>query len=179
MTKAELRHKIRKLKADYSEEFPKWSEAICRKVINHPLWQENNTVLLYHALADEPQLATLLQHALNEGKLVLLPVVEDDHLILRRYEGVSSLREGAFHIMEPIGETFPRERYYEIGLVIVPGMAFDRDGHRLGRGKGYYDKLLPMLPNAKKWGICFPFQLFDSIPFESHDVLMDCVLCVV
>lgn len=55
-------------------------------------------------------------------------------------------------------------------------MAFDMAGHRLGRGKGFYDRLLPRLRNACKVGVCFPFQFFDGIPSESHDVMMDCVV---
>lgn len=112
------------------------------------------------------------------GKQVLLPVVDGSDLVLKCYERPASLREGAFHIMEPIGEPFPVSRYAEIDLAVIPGMAFDRAGHRLGRGKGYYDRLLPRLPKAYKLGVCFPFQLLDSIPCEEHDVVMDDVVAL-
>ena len=63
----------------------------------------------------------------------------------------------------------------DIDLAVIPGMAFDRDGHRLGRGKGFYDKLLPGI-KCRKIGLCFSFQLADSVPIEPHDIVMDMVL---
>ena len=68
------------------------------------------------------------------------------------------------------------DNYDEIQLAIIPGMAFDRAWHRLGRGKGYYDRLLPKLKKAHLLGICFPFQLLDEVPTEPHDVKMQEVL---
>lgn len=135
-----------------------------------PCWQSARTVLLYHALPDEPDLGLLLGKALSLNKQVLLPVVVGDDLVLKYYKGKECLAEGAFHILEPVGETFPRERYGEIDLALIPGMAFDRDGHRLGRGRGYYDRLLPRLSRAYTLGICFPFQLVDHVPSLSHDI---------
>lgn len=96
-------------------------------------------------------------------------------MVLRRYTGKSDLKEGAFGIMEPCGEVFAD--YQAIDLAIIPGMAFDRQGNRLGRGKGYYDRFLPLLlPYIYIIGVCFPFQLLDDIPTEEHDIKMDTVL---
>jgi 5-formyltetrahydrofolate cyclo-ligase len=75
--------------------------------------------------------------------------------------------------MEPTGEVFSVDSYHEIDLAVIPGVAFDRHGARLGRGKGYYDRLLSLMLNAYKIGICFPFQLLEHIPSEPHDVLMN------
>lgn len=174
--KTELRKKIRGLKAEHQANFPTWSAEICRKVHAMPRWQSARTVLLYHALPDEPDLQSLLDEALLEGKQVLLPVVVGDDLVLKHFRGKENLREGAFHILEPIGEDFPLEEYQQIDLALIPGMAFDRTGHRLGRGRGYYDRLLPRLPHTYTLGICFPFQLLDTIPFEPHDIAVDEVL---
>ena len=174
--KAELRRQVRRLKTEHQADFPVWSAQTCRSVAALPRWQAARTVLLYHALPDEPDLQPLLDAALSEGKTVLLPVVVGDDLELRLYEGPDSLREGAFHILEPMGEVFPPSRYGEVDLALIPGMAFDRERHRLGRGRGYYDRLLPRLSRACKLGVCFPFQRLESVPSESHDVLMDEVL---
>ena len=176
MNKKELRNSVRKQKENFQSQFPVWSKLICQQVSLMPLWQSARTVLLYHALPDEPDLQSLLDEALTVGKQVLLPVVVNDDLILKRFKGKESLREGAFHILEPIGRAFPQSRYGEIDLALIPGMAFDHEGHRLGRGKGYYDRLLPRIPQAYKLGICFPFQLFDTIPSEPHDMAVDEVL---
>jgi 5-formyltetrahydrofolate cyclo-ligase len=64
----------------------------------------------------------------------------------------------------------------QLSIVIVPGMAFDKQGHRLGRGKGYYDRFLSRVPNIYKIGVCFPFQLVESVPSEETDILMDEVI---
>ena len=91
------------------------------------------------------------------------------------YDGPVSLSEGAFGIMEPTGQAFTA--YQEIDLAVVPGMAFDAQGNRLGRGRGYYDRLLPLLPRAYKIGLCFPFQLIGNVPTQPTDIAMDEVIC--
>ena len=139
----------------------------------HPRWQEARTVLLYHSLPDEPDTHAFVRQWAGK-KRILLPVVVGDDLELRVYTDDGSLRTGAFHIAEPTGKAFTD--YAAIDLAIVPGVAFDREGNRLGRGKGYYDRLLPRL-KAYKIGLCFPFQLVESIPAEAHDVRMDEIIC--
>ena len=100
-----------------------------------------------------------------------MPVVIGDDLELRVYTSPADLAIGAYGIEEPTGALFTD--YATIDLVIVPGVAFDRDGNRLGRGKGYYDRLLPRIPSAYKVGICFPFQIVEEVPAEPFDIRMD------
>lgn len=94
-------------------------------------------------------------------------------MVLREYSGRADLREGAYHIMEPAGALFPPHRYSEIDVAIIPGMAFDTQGNRLGRGKAYYDRFLPKIPGAYRIGIVFPFQLLSQIPTEETDIAMN------
>lgn len=170
MNKSELRQLIRQRKASCTLlERQHLSTLLCQQLLQHPRWQEAKTVLLYHALPDEVDTTLLLN---STGKQILLPVVIGDNLELRIYTG--EMQEGAFHIMEPVGAVFTA--YNEIDLAIIPGMAFDAEGHRLGRGKGYYDRLLPHLPHAYRLGLCFPFQLLEEVPAEPHDILMHEVL---
>ena len=138
-----------------------------------PRWQEARTVLLYHSLPDEPDTHAFIRQWTGR-KRILLPVVVGDDLELRAYAGDETLQTGAFRIAEPTGKAFTD--YAAIDLAIVPGMAFDRRGNRLGRGKGYYDRLLPRLV-AYKIGLCFPFQMVEDIPAEAHDVRMDEIVC--
>lgn len=133
-----------------------------------------HTVLLYHSLPDEVDTHDFIRRWAGQ-KRILLPVVKGEDLELRPYTGDNCLAEGAFHIDEPTGPAFTD--YVAIDLAIIPGVAFDRQGNRLGRGKGYYDRLLPRLENTYKIGLCFPCQLVDRIPAEAHDVKMDEVLC--
>lgn len=109
----------------------------------------------------------------SKEKNIVLPVVIGEELELRLYTGPKDLAIGAYGIAEPTGEVFTD--YEAIDLAVVPGMAFDKDGHRLGRGKGYYDRLLPRIP-AVKIGICFPFQLIEEVPTESSDICMNIII---
>ena len=176
MTKEELRREVRKAKTQYATQMPMWSENLCHRISDLQEWRSAKTVLCYSALPDEPQLQTLIDEALANGKRVLLPVVVGDDLVIRQYEDQQQMTEGAFHIMEPIGKDVPLEQYGDIDLAIVPGMAFDAEGHRLGRGKGYYDRLLPRLKKAVRVGVCFPFQYIREIPHETHDVEMEKII---
>lgn len=172
MQKPELRRYIRSLKKKFSpEELSSMSECLCRQILDSGWWKTSQIVLLYHALPDEVDTKWLLDRALSEQKTVLLPVVQGEDLVLCSYDG--DTREGAFGIQEPVGKPF--SDFASIQLAIIPGMAFDGEKHRLGRGKGYYDRLLPHL-HAYKVGLCFPFQMCEEIPVETHDIPMDEVI---
>ena len=125
----------------------------------HPAFRAANTVLLYHSLNDEVDTHEFIQKWSNK-KRILLPVVAG----------------GVYGIEEPTGEAFTD--YAAIDFIVVPGVAFDAKGNRLGRGKGYYDRLLPRIPSAYKAGICFPFQLVEEVPAESFDVRMDIIITI-
>lgn len=173
MQKKELRKLIRQRKVEHTaEEKAEMSARICRQVLTDPHWAKANTVFLYHALTDEVDTTMLIDAAMHEGKTVLLPVIDGDDLRLKIHTGAT--QTGSYSIQEPIGEEFIC--YKEITLAIVPGMAFDKKGNRLGRGRGFYDRTLPKLAEAYKIGLCFPFQLLESIPCETYDIKMDAVL---
>ena len=141
-----------------------------------PLLREPQVILAYYALPDEVDTHPILNELVAEGKTVLLPkVLDDTSMELRRYTGPQDLCVGAYHIMEPTGASFTD--LAQIDLALIPGLAFDAQGHRLGRGKGYYDRLLPRLVHARLQGICFPFQLLDNIPAEPHDIPVHEVTC--
>ena len=173
--KQNLRQHIRDEKRKFStQQLSVFSNALCNNILCTERYKTAKTILLYCPLPDEADVFPLIDNAFSNGKCVLLPKVVGDDLELRIYKGVESLTRGAYGILEPTGEVFLD--YDAIDLAIIPGMAFDRLGNRLGRGKGYYDRLLPRLKNAYKIGVCFPFQYFDEIPSEAHDVRMDCVM---
>ena len=173
MNKKELRKLIRERKRQFSHgELERFSQHVCRQVLEHDFWLNASTVLLYNSLPDEVDTHLLLEAGLKAGKQILLPVVAGEDLELRMYS--EQMREGLFGILEPVGEAFLD--FSSIDLAIVPGIAFDAERHRLGRGRGYYDRLLLNLPNCKTMGICFPFQLVDSVPVDSHDIPMSEVI---
>ena len=107
-------------------------------------------------------------------KRFVLPCVVGDELELKYFRGEEEMKSGEnFQIPEPVGE--PLQSYEEIDLAIVPGMAFDAQRHRLGRGKGYYDKTLCNI-KAPKIGVCFSFQFVGQVPVDAFDIPMDEVI---
>lgn len=139
----------------------------------HPAFRAANTILLYYSLADEVATHDFIRKW-SHKKRILLPVVTDSDIELRAYSSSTEMETGAFGIEEPTGEAFCN--FEEIDLAVIPGVAFDKQGNRLGRGKGYYDRLLPKLSAAYKIGICFPFQLVECVPTEAFDIRMDIII---
>ena len=174
-TKRILRQSIRTIKASYSrEELEALSVSMLQRLELHPVFVEARTVLLYHSLPDEVTTHAFIDRWCGE-KEIILPTVVGDDLVLHRYTGPDCLTLGSYGILEPSGELFTD--FDRITLAVIPGMAFDHQGNRLGRGKGYYDRLLPRLTHAYKLGLCFPFQLLpEEIPHEPHDIRMDAVI---
>ena len=175
MLKQELRQAIRERKRQHTgDELAELSLAAVSKLMAHPRYLAARTVMLYCSLPDEVSTERLLD--CSGGKAVVLPRVTGPATMeLCLYDGPVSLSEGAFGIMESTGQAFTA--YQEIDLAVVPGMAFDAQGNRLGRGRGYYDRLLPLLPRAYKIGLCFPFQLIGNVPTQPTDIAMDEVIC--
>ena len=172
MTKQELRQAIHRQKHLHADDDV---SEILKRLQQHPRVVKADTLLLYSALPDEVPTQSLLDELVAQGKTVLLPrVVSDTDMELRQYTGMQDLQAGAFGILEPTGKLFTD--YKKIDVAVIPGMAFDKKGHRLGRGKGYYDRFLRLLPNTYKIGICFSWQLVDHVPTDEHDILMDHIL---
>lgn len=139
-----------------------------------PQFERAQTVLLYWSMDDEVDTHPFVERWYRRKKL-LLPCVEGDHLLLRPYTGPECMQAGAqFGIGEPTGTVF--DRLEEIDMIVVPGVAFDRRGNRMGRGRGFYDRLLSTTPTAYKVGVAFDFQMFDAIPVEPFDMPMDKVI---
>lgn len=176
MLKKELRALVRQRKRQFTQQqLGELSLPIVARIMS--LLHEAQTVVAYYSLDDEVDTHTLIDELLAVGKTVYLPkVVSDEEMVLCRYTGSESLQQGAFGIMEPIGPSMPTNT--TIDVVLVPGMAFDAQGHRLGRGKGYYDRFLIALPHPRPQliGVCFDFQKVDFVPTEPFDVAVDCVV---
>ena len=161
------------LKKQFStEELIEASRPLVKRVLSHPRLQCAKTILLYNSLPDEVYTHELIRQLHDEGKTILLPVViSDTEMELHLYKGSKYFDTSSYGILEPTGEPFTD--FSSIDFALIPGMAFDGDRNRLGRGKGYYDRFLPLLTNAYKVGICFPFQFLQSIPTEETDIKVD------
>ena len=177
MSKQSLRRlvRLRKYRLTF-EERQEQSLEIMRLLEALPAFQESHTILLYASMPDEVQTIDFIQRWYQE-KNILLPVVKGDDLELRRCTGCETLLKSGYGILEPHGEEVFTD-YETIDLAIIPGVGFTLDGKRLGRGKGFYDRLLsnPQFTNVYKIGIAFPCQIFSELPVNPHDVILDKVL---
>lgn len=172
--KTELRKKIRGIKNSYSAaQLVSKSSGIHVKLEQSQSFIDAKTVLMYWSMADEVYTHSFVEKWSTQ-KQIILPSVDGDDLILKKFTGINNLTAGEqFSIMEPNGEPFTD--LDSIDLIIVPGVAFDKHGNRMGRGRGFYDKLLKTT-DATTIGICFDFQLVDCVPTEEHDKKMDVVV---
>ena len=174
--KRTLRKQIRETKRQFSDkELEELSLPIISRLLSHPVIVGSKTILMYYSLHDEVNTHHAVNQLIASGKTVLLPrVVDGENMEIRVYRSPDDLAPGRYGIMEPTGKTYTR--YEDIDVAVVPGMAFDQYGHRLGRGKGYYDRFLPKASHAYKIGVCFDFQKQEAIPTDANDITMDCVL---
>jgi 5,10-methenyltetrahydrofolate synthetase len=174
LTKPLLREQMREAKRQHADKMAGWSAEIVEK-----LWQqigESRVVMAFWPLPDEVDVRPLIDRLVAEGRTVVLPKVTGDKTMeLRRYTSQADLSEGAFHILEPVGEPFVD--YEQIDVALVPGVAFDAAGHRLGRGRGYYDRFLAEHLAPRLIGVCFPFQRVAVVPVDAHDVVLDQIFC--
>ena len=176
MDKKELRTLIAQNKKETSRAaILDLSGPILRRLAVHPRFIAARTVLLYHSLPDEVDTQDFVRYW-SLRKCILLPTVKGKDIELHRYAAEDHLETGAFCIQESTGEVFTD--YTSIDLAVIPGVAFDAEGNRLGRGQGFYDRLLARLQhyNIYKIGVCFDFQRVEHVPTEPHDIPMDEIL---
>jgi len=172
MEKKELRAQIKALKKQHTkEQLLEQSEQIMAKLERHPDFIKAERVMLYSALPDEVQTQAFLEKW-HLKKIIILPTVVGDDIVPVAFGKDTAFSVGDFNIMEPQNEPYTGD----FDLIIVPGVAFDRKGNRIGRGRGYYDRFLSQHLEVKRIGICFDFQLVDEVPTEPFDILMDEVI---
>ena len=165
-------HLEMKRRAMPKEEAEVLSAAVVTQLESLPEFCEGRNIMLYYPIRNEVDVRPLLQ-AYQETKVLLLPVVLKGHKMeLRQYTGPESLKKGRYNIPEPIGERYTGH----IDTIIVPGVGFDRQLHRIGRGGGYYDRFLKKHPEAKKVAVAYDFQIVDHVPVSFFDQKVDAII---
>jgi len=158
------------------EEIHQKSEIIWQNLSRLPLFKKAGVVLFYIALPDEVQTQKMMDSALKMGKRIAVPVIERHGREIKPFEIKSAcldLVPGPFGIMQPMEKDRIPLSLEEIDLVIVPGIAFDEQGERLGFGAGFYDRFLRNLPSYTRFvALAFECQLVKKIPCQDHDVPM-------
>ena len=172
-TKTVLRQQMRTAKQQHAAQMAAWSATAVNRL--YELLNGSRTTMAFWPLNDEVDIRPLLNRLVREGRTVVLPrVVDSETMVLHTYQGEADLVEGVLHIMEPTGKPFTD--YGAIDVALVPGVAFDAAGHRLGRGRGYYDRFLTAHHPRRTIGVCFPFQRVAVVPTDDHDIRMDEIL---
>lgn len=171
--KHKLRSEIKELRRIYSEEqLKRFSEDIFKTLEKTQVFIDAKYILAYYSFPGEVFTHDFIEKY-SKDKIIILPVVQNDVLVLKKFRGIEKMQKSAFGIFEPIGREFTD--FSKIDLAIIPGISFDRNLNRVGRGKAYYDNLLPKL-TAFLIGVCFSFQIKEKVPVESHDFPMNCVI---
>jgi len=172
-----LRQQVRaRLRAMSPEQHRVESQRICERVLALPAWKRARIVLLFAPLRDEPDIGPVISSALKEGKEVSLPKLDPAGFGYHAspIKSLEDLVKGKYGILEP-RHASAAMALNRLDLVLVPGIAFDPRGGRLGRGKGYYDRLLAAV-NGLKCGVAFEEQLVDAVPVGPMDVRLNCIL---
>jgi 5-formyltetrahydrofolate cyclo-ligase len=176
--KAELRRQIRiALKAMSSADRTVASAEIRARLEQQHAWHKAKSILFFAPLTDEPDVWPLLVEALSTGKIAALPRFAGEHqkYVACRINNVGrDLREGRFRIREPRADC-AEIPLNQLDFMLVPGVAFDLDGHRLGRGEGHYDRLLASFEGLA-CGVAFDQQVVGHVPVEPHDAQLSCIL---
>ena len=145
------------------------------RVIELPEFARAKVIVGYSAIRKELDPSELLRMAAEHGKRVGLPRVDGGVLSLHEYKPGDQLEESGWGILEPLSAA-PGIAAESVDLVVVPALALDSAGHRIGYGRGFYDRLLPLMASAFRVGVAYDFQLVPEIPHEPHDVVMHCVV---
>ena len=146
-----------------------YSQSLMKQIIALPAFQQAKVIGLYSPIKNEPDLRPLV----NQGKQVLLPKVVGDSLIYGQWKQTDTLIKSPLNILEP---TTNKDESHLLDLLIIPGVAFDRFGNRLGFGKGYFDRYLSTKRPPLVIGVCYPFQLQKQLQVTQEDMKVDLVL---
>ena len=152
------------------------SARICEEVAALPAWRQARVVGAFVPLATEPQIQPLWRE--KSDRVFCFPRVSGAEIALLRIDDRAGLDGAGWRLDAPEFAACAHVAPGDLDAILVPGLAFTRDGCRLGHGGGYYDRLLAQCaPRTAKIGVCFATQMFDALPSEPHDVRVDAVVC--
>ena len=175
MDKKELRRSIRERKrAMTEEEIVSRSAALGIAFAASDLYREAETIYGYLPYNQEVRTVPMLEQALREGKKVAVPKVIGDEMVFIYLDDMTQVEKGYAGIPEPIADGPVAQD--KTALVLMPGLAFDPQGHRIGYGGGFYDKFLQREPDHPTLALCYAFQMLEHLETEAHDIPVDQVI---
>lgn len=152
-----------------------YSEEITNKLLASSYYMNAKTIMCFISFSDEVDTHDFIKRALKDGKEIVVPITfsKSHELKPSRIESFNELEPGFYNILTPKKEF---ERFIdpnEIDLIITPGVAFKKDGYRVGYGGGYYDRFLSKIPNTQTIAIAFSLQIVDELPIDNYDIPVD------
>lgn len=175
MDKHQLRQSIRQQKrAMTEEEILRRSAKLGELFAASEAYQNAKTIYGYLPYNQEVRTVPMLERALREGKRVAVPKVYGEEMKFIYLDDLNQVTKGYAGIPEPIADGPVADD--ETALVLMPGLAFDPQGHRIGYGGGFYDKFLAAEPNHPTLALCYDFQMLPALETEEHDIPVDYVL---
>lgn len=179
-TKEQIRKRIVRIRNQMlSEEVAEKSSLIAQKVLKTPEYEEADNILLYADYCHEVMTRDIFDAAVLRKKKVFFPKAKDDGTMeFYQVISVKQLESGYKGIKEPITDKQYQYRFWrnEDTLIIVPGVAFDTKGYRVGYGKGFYDRFLRDKRQMTVMGLCYSNQIVEEIPHDEHDIRMDKII---
>ena len=175
MDKKELRKQIRELKRAMSPgQIERASNRLGEQFAASELYQKAKTIYGYLPYNQEVRTVPMLQRALRDGKRVAVPKVYGDEMKFIYLDDLTAVEKGYAGIPEPVADGPVADD--KTALVLMPGLAFDPEGHRIGYGGGFYDKFLAAEPSHPTLALCYEFQMLPKLETEAFDMPVDCVL---
>lgn len=175
MDKKELRRTIREKKRAMTEaEIEARSAKLAELFFQSEAYKNAKTIYGYLPYNQEVRTVPMLEQALRDGKRVAVPKVYGEEMKFLFLDDLSQVEKGYAGIPEPVADGPVADD--KTALVLMPGLAFDPQGHRIGYGGGFYDKFLAEEPNHPTLALCYAFQLLPTLETEEHDIPVDCVL---
>ena len=175
--KNKIRKEILELRTSLTEkDAEERSEIIFHEIIECEAYQKADLILAYIDAKGEVKTRLLIEHAWRQDKTVAVPKVHGDVMEFYVIRSYRDLEKGCFGIQEPVNSCPKITSLTENTLVIMPGVAFDNKGNRIGYGKGYYDKYFSKYPNIYKIAVAYSFQIVPDACAKEHDIKADCVL---
>ena len=175
MDKKELRRNIRQMKrAMTAEQIEEKSRRLGELFAQSPMYAQAKTIYGYLPYNQEVRTTPMLERALADGKKVAVPKVYGDEMRFIYLPDLTQVEKGYSGIPEPIADGPVGDDPH--ALVLMPGLAFDPEGHRIGYGGGFYDKFLAAEPEHPTLALCYDFQMLPKLETEEFDIPLDCVL---
>ena len=171
-TKNEIRKEIKNIRKNMSKtEVETKSQLITQKLINILKKTNNQIYFIYNSYNNEVKTTEIIDYLLTNKKNVYLPKISEEDMSTIPYTTSTKLEQNFYNILEPIGKEADINNF----ICVMPLVAADLKGHRIGQGKGYYDKYLKN-KNCLKIGICYDYQIIEEIPYEEHDITLDIII---